>query len=75
VYGLAVSSSGYGCECMGWLYLSQDSSLRIWAGGIKFRNGGCGYRLPVCRSKYDCECMGWLYLGKDMSVSVWVGCI
>jgi hypothetical protein len=61
VYGLAVSRSGYGCECMGLLYLVQDKGMLISA--------------PLCRSKYDCECMSWLYLGQDMSLSVWAGCI
>jgi hypothetical protein len=44
--------------------------MRIWAGGILFTIGVCGYRLPVSRSRYDCECMGWLYLGQDMGVSM-----
>jgi hypothetical protein len=75
VYGLAISRLGYGCECMGWLYLGQDKCMRIRAGCILFRIGVCGYRLPVSWSRYDCQCMGWLYLGQDMSVSVWAGCI
>jgi hypothetical protein len=29
VYGLAVSRSGYGCECMGWLYLFHDMGVSI----------------------------------------------
>jgi hypothetical protein len=32
--GQDVSRSGYGCECMGWLYLRQESGMRIWAGSI-----------------------------------------
>jgi hypothetical protein len=55
---LAVSKSGYVCECMGSLYLSQYRSMCICAGCILFRIGVCGYRLPVCRSRYDCGCMG-----------------
>jgi hypothetical protein len=31
---LAVSRSGFECECMGCLYLGQDSGMRIWAGRI-----------------------------------------
>jgi hypothetical protein len=31
-YGLAVSWSGYGFECMGWLYLCQDRGMKLWAG-------------------------------------------
>jgi hypothetical protein len=33
-YGLSVSRSGCGSECIGWLYLGQDRSMRIWAGCI-----------------------------------------
>jgi hypothetical protein len=49
VFGLAVSRSGYGCECMGWLNLSQDRGMRIWAGCIKVKMGVSGYGLAVCR--------------------------
>jgi hypothetical protein len=63
------------CECMGWLYLRQDRRMRIWADGILFRIGVCGYRLPVSMSRYDCENMGWLYLRQDMGVSLWAVCI
>jgi hypothetical protein len=31
-YGLAVSRSGMGYENMGWLYLGQDGSVKIWDG-------------------------------------------
>jgi hypothetical protein len=31
-YGLAVSRLGLGYEDMGWLYLGQDGSVRIWVG-------------------------------------------
>jgi hypothetical protein len=31
---VAVSRLGYGCECMGCLYLGQDSGMKIWAGRI-----------------------------------------
>jgi hypothetical protein len=55
MYGLRVSRSGYECEFVGWLYLGQDRSMRIWAGCILFRIGLCEYRLPVSRSRYDCE--------------------
>jgi hypothetical protein len=34
-----VSRSGYGCECMGSLYLGQDSGMMIWAGCIYVRIG------------------------------------
>jgi hypothetical protein len=60
---------------MGWLYLGQDSGMRIWAGCIWVRIGVCGYGPAVSRSGYGCEDMGWLYLGQDMGVSVWAGCI
>jgi hypothetical protein len=33
-YGLAVSRSGYGCECMGWLYLDQDRGVSVLNGFI-----------------------------------------
>jgi hypothetical protein len=60
---------------IGWLYLGQDRSMRIWAGCILFRIGVCVYRLPVSKLRYECECMGFLYLRQDMSVSVWAVCI
>jgi hypothetical protein len=33
-YGQFLSRSGYGCECMGCLYLGQYGSVREWAGCI-----------------------------------------
>jgi hypothetical protein len=64
VYGLAVSRSGYGYECMGWLYLNQYMGLSVRV-----------YWLAESRSRQRCEGNGWLYLGQDMGVSVWPGCI
>jgi hypothetical protein len=58
VYGLAVSRSGYGFEDMGWLYLSQNRGMRIWAGCICVRIGLCGFGPAVSRSGYVCEDMG-----------------
>jgi hypothetical protein len=37
---LAVSSSGYVCECMIWLYVGQDRGMRLWADCILVRNSG-----------------------------------
>jgi hypothetical protein len=36
VYGLAVSRSGYTNEDMGWLYVVQDGSVRVWDDSIYF---------------------------------------
>jgi hypothetical protein len=38
-YGLAVSRSGYGCECMDWLYVDQDRGVSVWNGCINVRIG------------------------------------
>jgi hypothetical protein len=34
LFGLDVSRSGYGCECMGWLNLGQDMGVRVCVGCI-----------------------------------------
>jgi hypothetical protein len=36
VYGLAVSRSGYGCECLGWLNVGQNWSAMVWTVCILF---------------------------------------
>jgi hypothetical protein len=46
-----VCRSGYGCECMGLLYLSQDMGVSVWADCIYVRIGVCVYGLAVSTSE------------------------
>jgi hypothetical protein len=48
---------------MGWLYLGQDRSMKIWDGCIEVRMWVYKYGLAECRSEYECNGMDWLYLG------------
>jgi hypothetical protein len=54
----AVSSSGYWCEYMSWLFLGQNRSVMLWTASLCVRRGVRGFGQDFSRSGYGCECKG-----------------